>query len=124
MSSTILRLPAAPAPSPANRALTMTGRSLRLSRRNPEALITSLMLPVMLMLLFVYLFGGAITTGGKYITYVVPGVILLCAGFGSSLTAVSASHDMTGSIIDRFRTLNVGGPALLAGASGGGTGKK
>ena len=115
MSSTILRLPAAPAPSPANRALTMTGRSLRLSRRNPEALITSLMLPVMLMLLFVYLFGGAITTGGKYITYVVPGVILLCAGFGSSLTAVSASHDMTGSIIDRFRTLNVGGPALLAG---------
>ena len=41
-------------------ALTMSGRCLRLSRRNPEALLTSLMLPVMLLLLFVYLFGGAI----------------------------------------------------------------
>ena len=44
-------------------ALTMSGRCLRLSRRNVDALITSLMLPVMLMLLFVYLFGGAIQTG-------------------------------------------------------------
>ena len=44
-------------------ALTMSGRCLRLSRRNIEALLTSLMLPIMLMLLFVYLFGGAIKTG-------------------------------------------------------------
>lgn len=115
MSSSMLALPATTTPSRLHRSLTMAGRSLRLSRRNPEALITSLMLPVMLMLLFVYLFGGAIATGGDYLTYVVPGVILLCAGFGSSLTAVSVSHDMTGSIIDRFRTLNVGGPAFLAG---------
>ena len=115
MSSATFARPAPAGPSLANRALTMAGRSLRLSRRNPEALITSLMLPVMLMLLFVYLFGGAIATGGKYVTYVVPGVILLCAGFGSSLTAVSVSHDLTGSIIDRFRILKVGGPALLAG---------
>ena len=44
--------------------------------------MTALLLPVMLMLLFVYLFGGAIETGTEYVTYVVPGVILLCAGFG------------------------------------------
>ena len=63
--------------------LTMIGRCVRLSRRNVDALLTSLMLPVMLMLLFVYLFGGAINTGTAYVTYVVPGVLLLCAGFGA-----------------------------------------
>jgi ABC-2 type transport system permease protein len=96
-------------------ARTMAGRSLRLSRRNIEALITSLMLPIMLMLMFVYLFGGAIQTGTAYVTYVVPGVLLLCAGFGASTTAVSVSHDMTGGIIDRFRSMDVSGAALLAG---------
>ena len=96
-------------------ALTMAARSIRLSRRTVDALITSLMLPVMLMLMFVYLFGGAIETGGDYVTYVVPGVILLCAGFGSATTAVGVSQDMTGGIIDRFRSMDVGGAALLAG---------
>ena len=66
----------------------MAGRAVRLSARNVEALITALMLPVMLMLMFVYLFGGAIRIGGEYVDYVVPGVILLCAGFGSATTAV------------------------------------
>ncbi len=93
----------------------MIGRSLRMSRRNVDALITSLMLPVMLMLLFVYLFGGAIQTGTRYVTYVVPGVLLLCAGFGASMTAVSVSHDMAEGIIDRFRSMDVGGTAVIAG---------
>jgi ABC-2 type transport system permease protein len=96
-------------------SLTMVGRSLRLTLRTPDALLTSLLLPVMLMLLFVYLFGGAIQTGTSYVTYVVPGVLLLCAGFGASMTAVSVSHDMTGGIIDRFRSLDVAGAAVLAG---------
>jgi ABC-2 type transport system permease protein len=96
-------------------ALTLSGRSLRLTRRNLEALITALMLPVMLMLMFVYLFGGAIDTGTKYVTYVVPGVLLLCAGFGSSITAVSVNEDMRGPIVDRFRSMNVGGASLLTG---------
>lgn len=93
----------------------MIGRSLRMSRRNVDALLTSLMLPVMLMLLFVYLFGGAIQTGTKYVTYVVPGVLLLCAGFGASMTAVSVSHDMAEGVIDRFRSMDVRGTAVIAG---------
>jgi ABC-2 type transport system permease protein len=96
-------------------ALTLSGRCLRLSRRNPEALLTSLMLPVMLMLLFVYLFGGAIETGTRYVTYVVPGLLLLCAGYGASITAVSVANDMRGGIVDRLRSLDVGGAAFLAG---------
>ena len=55
------------------RALTMIRRALRLSLRNVDALITALALPVMLMLMFVYLFGGAIHTGTRYVDYVVPG---------------------------------------------------
>jgi ABC-2 type transport system permease protein len=97
-------------------ALTMSGRCLRLSRRNVEAVLTSLMLPILLMLLFVYLFGGAIESGtAKYVTYVVPGLLILCAGYGASVTAVSVSSDMSGGIVDRFRSLDVGGAAVLFG---------
>ena len=96
-------------------ALTMAGRCVRLSMRQVDALLTSLLLPVLLMLIFVYLFGGAIETGGEYVTYVVPGVILLCAGFGSATTAVTVSQDMSGGLVDRLRSLDVGGPSLLIG---------
>ncbi|QGV79856.1 ABC transporter permease [Streptomyces ficellus] len=95
-------------------ALTLTGRGIRLSRRNVDAVITALALPVMLMLIFVYFFGGAIDTGTQYVTYVVPGVLLLCAGFGSSTTAVRVSEDMKEGIVDRFRSLDVGATPILA----------
>ncbi|MEU1148912.1 ABC transporter permease [Streptomyces sp. NPDC005863] len=96
-------------------ALTLTGRSLRLSRRNTDALITALAMPVMLLLVFVYFFGGAINTGTAYVTYVVPGVLLLCAGFGSANTAVAVTEDLRGGIIDRFRSLDIGGVPILTG---------
>jgi ABC-2 type transport system permease protein len=96
-------------------SLTMAGRSLRLTRRQLDALLTSLMMPILLMLVFVYLFGGAIQTGTRYVTYVVPGVLLLCAGFGSATTAVSVADDLTGGIIDRFRSMDVSGTAVLNG---------
>lgn len=95
-------------------ARVMTARAVRLSFREVDGLLTSLMLPVMLMLMFVYLFGGAIDTGTAYVTYVVPGVLLLCAGFGSSMTAVRISEDLKRGVIDRFRTMDVGGTAMLA----------
>ncbi|MFF9983915.1 ABC transporter permease [Streptomyces erythrochromogenes] len=96
-------------------ALALAGRSLRISRRSPDALIAALMLPVMLMLIFVYFFGGAIDTGTEYVTYVVPGAMLLCAGFGAAGTAVSVADDMRNGVIDRFRTLDIGGIPILAG---------
>ncbi len=55
----------------------------------------AVVLPVMLMLLFTYIFGNAIDPSGGYVDYVVPGIILLCAGFGSASTAVSVANDMT-----------------------------
>ncbi|MFD8642313.1 ABC transporter permease [Streptomyces zaomyceticus] len=94
---------------------TLAGRGIRLSRRNLDAVITSMMMPIMLMLVFVYFFGGAIETGTRYVTYVVPGVIVLCAGFGAAGTAVSVSEDMRLGVVDRFRTLDIGGTPFLAG---------
>jgi ABC-2 type transport system permease protein len=96
-------------------ALTMTARSLRLATRSPDALLTALLLPVMLMVVFVYLFGGAVRIGTSYVSYVVPGVLLLCAVIGAASTAVTVCQDMTGGIIDRFRSMDVRGPAILAG---------
>jgi ABC-2 type transport system permease protein len=113
--------PAAILPTAARRlpalsdALTMSGRCLRTSRRQLDALLTMLMLPILLMLLFVYLFGGAIQTGTQYVTYVVPGILVFCAGFGSSTTAVTVAQDMRGGIVDRFRSMDIGGPAVIAG---------
>ncbi|GGZ09510.1 ABC transporter permease [Streptomyces nitrosporeus] len=106
------------APGLLTHAAVMTGRSLRISRRNLDAVLTAMTLPVMMMLVFVYFFGGAIETGtayDSYVMYVVPGVLLLCVGFGSANTAMAVSEDMKGGVIDRFRTLDVGGTPVLAG---------
>src|SRR5699024_6607771 len=66
----------------------MITRSLRHTIRNVDVMLTAVMLPVVLMLLFVYVFGGAMNTGTPdYVDYVVPGIILLCAGFGAGSTA-------------------------------------
>jgi ABC-2 type transport system permease protein len=94
----------------------MLGRELRRSLRSIDALLTSLLLPVKILTMFVFVFGGAINTGeSHYINYVVPGIILLCAGFGSASTAVSVSQDMTTGTIDRFRTLPIFGSSVLIG---------
>jgi ABC-2 type transport system permease protein len=96
-------------------ALVLSARALRLNRRTPDALVTGLALPVILMVLFVELFGGALRTGGEYVQYVVPGVLVLAAAFGAGTTAVSVSQDLGRGVVDRFRTFDVGAPALLAG---------
>jgi ABC-2 type transport system permease protein len=104
-------------------ALTDTGvmiaRSLRRSLRDPEAFITALALPVTLMLLFVYVFGGAfnagVKAGGGYVNYVVPGLIVLCAGFGAGTTAVAVATDMSTGIVDRFRSMPIAASTVLAG---------
>jgi ABC-2 type transport system permease protein len=95
--------------------MALTGRCVRISLRQLDALITALVLPVLLMLMFVGLFGGAIDVGTRYVQYVVPGVIVLCAGFGGATTAVSVAQDMRSGMVDRLRAMDVGGRAILAG---------
>jgi ABC-2 type transport system permease protein len=93
----------------------MMTRCLRRSWRDPEAFFTALLLPISILLLFVYVFGGDLNTGGKYVNYVVPGLIVLCAGFGAGTTAVAVANDMTNGIVDRFRSMPVHGWSLLVG---------
>ena len=110
---------AAPAPRPPLRGLTaetvLVGRSLRHSLRDGESLPMAILLPVMLMLRFTWVFGGAIDPSGAYVDYVVPGIILTCAGFGASSTAVYVANDMRTGIIDRFRTMPLRAGAVLTG---------
>ncbi|GGK70890.1 transport permease protein [Planomonospora parontospora subsp. parontospora] len=92
-------------------------RALRHEVRTPDALIVNIALPAIIMILFVYVFGGAITTGSSgldYIDFVVPAVLLMAGGYGAALTAVNVAEDMTRGMIDRFRTLPIGGWAVPA----------
>src|SRR5690606_9597107 len=72
-------------------------------------------LPVAMMLLFVYVFGGAISTGTAYVTYVVPGIMLLTASFGAATTAVSVCTDMVTGIVDRLRSMPITSSAVITG---------
>lgn len=97
---------------------TLARRSVHLAMRRPDAMLTALLMPVMLMLIFGYLFGGAISVsipGVSYATYLAPGVVLTSVMLGASTTAVGVSGDVTQHIIDRFRALDVNGAAFIAG---------
>ncbi len=95
---------------------TMLDRNIRHTLRSPDTMIMTVVLPVMILLMFVFVFGGAMDVGpGAYIDYVVPGIILLCASFGASTTAVALSTDVAEGIIDRFRTMAIARSAVLTG---------
>lgn len=94
---------------------TFIGRSFIHTVRDVETMLMAVVLPTMLMLMFTWIFGNAIDPSGAYVDYVVPGIILLCAGFGASSTAISVSRDMTTGIIDRFRTMPLRSGAVLTG---------
>ncbi|HEY3682665.1 MAG TPA: ABC transporter permease [Streptosporangiaceae bacterium] len=95
---------------------TMMGRSVRHVFRAVDALFVAVLLPIMLLLVFVFVFGGAIRTGGvRYIDYVVPGVILLCAGYSAAATGQAVARDMALGVIDRFRSMPIARFSVLAG---------
>jgi ABC-2 type transport system permease protein len=116
---TTISAPVAPAPRPRLRGFTaetvFVRRSMIQSLRDGESLSMSIVLPVMLMLLFTFVFGGALDPAGSYVDYVVPGIILLCAGFGAATTATYVARDMSSGIIDRFRTMPLRSGAVLTG---------
>jgi ABC-2 type transport system permease protein len=90
-------------------------RSLRHSVRDGESLLMAILLPVLLMVMFTQVFGGAIDPSGGYVDYIVPGIILLCAGFGAASTAVYVAGDTRTGIIDRVRTMPLRAGAVLTG---------
>ncbi|SDT53628.1 ABC-2 type transport system permease protein [Pseudarthrobacter equi] len=93
----------------------LTGRSLRHILRSPDTIITTAVTPVAMMLLFVYVFGGAISTGtgGPYVNYLLPGILLITISSGVAYTAYRLFLDLQGGIFERFRSMPVARPSVL-----------
>ena len=107
---------------------TMLRRNVTHTLRNPTALVMTIALPVVLLLLFVEVFGGAFNAGlgsapGGYINYVTAGILLMTVGYGGTTTALAVNRDMTEGIINRFRTMAVARSAVLTGHVLGSTGR-
>ena len=93
----------------------MLRRNFKHILRNPVTVFNGALMPVVIMLMFVYVFGSAFNVGERYIQYATPGMILLAVTYGLSGTAVSVSSDMAKGIINRFKAMNVSRGAVLTG---------
>jgi ABC-2 type transport system permease protein len=99
-------------------AVTMLRRNAKHALRNPSAVIMTIAMPVLILLLFVGVFGGALDVGplppgGGYIDYLVAGILLMTVGYGSTTTAIAVNSDMTEGIINRFRTMAISRTSVL-----------
>lgn len=96
--------------------LVVAERNLVRLPRAPDLLLAFTVQPVMFVLLFVYVFGGAINTPGySYVDFLIPGIIVQNIAFGGFVTALGLNEDLHKGLIDRFRSLPMARPAVLAG---------
>jgi len=96
--------------------LVLSKRSLFRIRRQPDLLVGFTVQPVMFVLLFVYVFGGAIDTPGfDYVDFLIPGIIVQSMAFGGFVTALGLAEDLKKGLIDRFRSLPIWGPSVVTG---------
>jgi ABC-2 type transport system permease protein len=92
----------------------LTGRSLRHILRSPDTIITTAVTPVAIMILFVFVFGGAIDTGtSSYIDYMLPGILLITIASGIAYTAYRLFMDMQGGIFERFQSMPIARSSAL-----------
>jgi len=93
----------------------MLRRNFKHILRNPFTIVNGALMPVFIMLMFVYVLGNAFNVGEHYVEYATPGLVLLAITYGLSATAVSVNSDMTKGIINRFKVMNVSRGAVLNG---------
>ncbi len=92
----------------------LLGRTLRHVTRSPDTIITTAVMPIAFLLLFVYVLGGAIQTGsGPYIDYLLPGILLITVASGISYTAFRLYSDMAGGMVERFQSMPIARSATL-----------
>ena len=92
----------------------LTGRSLRHITRSPDTIITTTLMPIAFLLLFVYVFGGAIDTGSdSYVTYLLPGILLITIASSISYTAFRLFLDMQSGIVERFQSMPIARSSVL-----------
>ena len=126
MSASVAAAPAARRASAVTRlrravedSLVITGRNLRHFVRQPQLLIFSTVQPIMFVLLFAFVFGGAIggslPRGVSYVDFLLPGIFIQAAAFRSTQTAVGLAEDLDRGVIDRFRSMPIARVAVLVG---------
>jgi ABC-2 type transport system permease protein len=98
--------------------VTLTGRSLTHILRSPDTIITTAIMPIAFLLLFVFVFGGAIDTGagvgeGNYVNYLLPGILLITIASGIAYTAYRLFLDMQGGIFERFQSMPIARSSVL-----------
>ncbi|HWJ53701.1 MAG TPA: ABC transporter permease [Propionibacteriaceae bacterium] len=94
----------------------LTGRSLRHILRSPDTIITTTIMPIAFMLLFVYVFGGAISQGSgsaRYVSYLLPGILVITIASGIAYTAFRLFMDLQGGIFERFQSLPIARSSVL-----------
>jgi ABC-2 type transport system permease protein len=92
----------------------LTGRSLRHIARSLDTIITTAITPIAMMLLFVYVLGGAINTGtDSYVTYLLPGILIITIASGIAYTAYRLFLDLTSGIFDRFHSMPIARSSVL-----------
>ncbi|CAL9562234.1 Daunorubicin_doxorubicin resistance ABC transporter permease protein DrrB [Nocardiopsis dassonvillei] len=93
---------------------TLLGRSLRHISRSPDTIVTTAVMPIAMMLMFVYVFGGAIDTGSdSYVNYMLPGILLITVASGIAYTAFRLFQDMQGGIFERFQSMPIARSGVL-----------
>jgi len=96
-------------------SLVMLRRDFKHIARNPTSVFNAVLMPIVMLLMFVYVFGDAFDVGVDYIDYATPGLMLLAVCYGLGATATSVNSDMTKGIINRFKVMDVGSGAVLTG---------
>ena len=92
----------------------LTGRSLRHITRSPDTIITTVITPIAMLLLFVYVFGGAINTGSvSYVNYLLPGILLITIASGIAYTAFRLFLDMKSGMFGRFQSMPIARSSVL-----------
>ena len=95
---------------------TMLWRCMLNTLRTPEALVMSIFIPVVIMLVFVNVFGGSMDVGGySFVNFIVPGILVNCLIQSSASTGVGVNKDMTTGIVNRFRSMDISNVAFLTG---------
>ena len=92
----------------------LLGRSLRHITRSPDTIITTTIMPIAMLLLFVYVFGGAINSGpDSYVNYLLPGILLITIASGIAYTALRLFQDMQSGIFERFQSMPIARSSFL-----------
>jgi len=91
----------------------MLRRNFKHTVRNPVVVFNAILFPIVLLLMFVYVIGGAFDVGVKYIDYATPGMLIMTICYGLSATAAAVNSDMTKGIINRFKVMDISRGAVL-----------